>query len=933
MKINEILSLGERRLRFFFILLVVLLFICPTFLLPVQGLGNDMSVSLTPDIHFSPTFNRSSMSMSDPAEYKLLIIAPAEFIDELEPLKQFKDATDRPTLLISLDDVYNDFEGADEAEQVKKCIAHHEATNGIEYVLLVGDCDKLPVRYVYYKRYDSVENTVGAIADNNDTVEGIIYLPTDLYYADLYNHGTWTFCSWDSNGNGFYDENYKDFGVKDWYEPGPLNIDEVDLKPDVAVGRIPASFGYEVERYVNKLIDYEISGPNYSYSDWFDRALFISGIDNGMWGPTTEIEQLNEGADLLETLGFETIRLYDSDYGGDEPPTANNINERLNEGASFVTIHCHGNRWGWDNGYTSQNMTDLDNGGKLPILYSMACLTAAFAPLPRTDSYRGEDGTVWSSLDVWDWPVPTESFFEPQKPHPIQDGADVNTIGEMFLQNPDVGAIAVIGATDVALTGQTEDLNDGYFDGIHGASLPNPQDRLLDETLGKIWNHAIQFYIATQNVTEGSVRSKMYRFNLFGDPSLFVGGVPNQQWAVGDAYASTMHWTGTEWIVYDNDISYYPDLRSVSIVSPTDGWAVGTLGRIFRWNGRVWREYDSPTENNLWSVSMLGHNDGWAVGVDGTILRWDGTSWSNFESPTTVTLGCLDMVNPWEGWAAGHQTILHWNGTAWLNWGNPTGETLSPYSICMVSEDEGYMVGQDGIILEWNGDNWVSVTSPTTKDLRSVSVYKHPGSGGTVGGAVGNEGTILYCSGGSWSVVESPTSKNLYAIWEAPVWNNIGGWAVGAAGVILRGSGSFDWNQMTSPTVEPFYDICWQPRNYPPVAELDDTPFYAGTPTSPMTFNASASYDPDGDTLEYFWDFGDGVMGTGVNPSHTYDIGSYNLTLYVYDGQSWDAIKKPVIIMMQITAPGFSWEVFILAIPTVVVLMLYRRRRYTQKTC
>ncbi len=53
----------------------------------------------------------------------------------------------------------------------------------------------------------------------------------------------------------------------------------------------------------------------------------------------------------------------------------------------------------------------------------------------------------------------------------------------------------------------------------------------------------------------------------------------------------------------------------------------------------------------------------------------------------------------------------------------------------------------------------------------------------------------------------------------------------------------------------------------------------------PISFDASASFDPDGTVTSYTWDFGDGASpGAGVSPSHTYTAaGTYIVTLTVMD--------------------------------------------------
>ena len=60
---------------------------------------------------------------------------------------------------------------------------------------------------------------------------------------------------------------------------------------------------------------------------------------------------------------------------------------------------------------------------------------------------------------------------------------------------------------------------------------------------------------------------------------------------------------------------------------------------------------------------------------------------------------------------------------------------------------------------------------------------------------------------------------------------------------------------------------------------------YSGTEGGVVTFDGTASSDPDGDALTYAWDFGDGATGTGATPTHAYaDDGSYTVSLTVSDG-------------------------------------------------
>jgi hypothetical protein len=165
---------------------------------------------------------------------------------------------------------------------------------------------------------------------------------------------------------------------------------------------------------------------------------------------------------------------------------------------------------------------------------------------------------------------------------------------------------------------------------------------------------------------------------------------PGDVWAVGEykpvelGPPLIMHWNGKSWRVTPARVTLKgatggdpgpgPGLQSVSAVSPTDIWAVGTRGtgsdQIFifeHWYGRRWREVPGASQVNtmgditfLFAVAAAATDDVWAVGTCCANEHWDGSGWTKDEPPTPLlpqdpSLHDVAAVERNDFWAVGVQ--------------------------------------------------------------------------------------------------------------------------------------------------------------------------------------------------------------------------------------------------------------------------------------
>ncbi len=72
----------------------------------------------------------------------------------------------------------------------------------------------------------------------------------------------------------------------------------------------------------------------------------------------------------------------------------------------------------------------------------------------------------------------------------------------------------------------------------------------------------------------------------------------------------------------------------------------------------------------------------------------------------------------------------------------------------------------------------------------------------------------------------------------------------------------------------------------------------AGIVPLDVQFSSAGTFDPDGDSLTYAWNFGDGATSSGQNPAHTYVIaGSYSASLLVTDTHQQTALASTSVVV------------------------------------
>ena len=454
------------------------------------------------DIQINVDYTVPETTTATVDEFDLLVLAPSEFSNAIEPLVAHKNAHNMKTYQVTLEEVYDVMTAArDEAEAIKLFIKQEIETKGITYVLLIGghigqsNNWYLPVRYASSPSEEA-------------------YL-SDLYYADIYKleGEEIVFEDWDSDGDGKFAE----FG---------FNGDQIDGCPDVYVGRLACRSLSDVELMIQKIITYEEEPAEES---WFKNMLLVGG-DTYPESPVAFEAEIDTNLSASYMTGFTFNRLWAS--LGTLTGQAD-FEEAFSECAGFVHMAGHANPASlvtfppYDKNkeqkiiiMATYNFADplhmnptLTNGEKQPVVLVGGChnsqFNVSFSQIFREIKEYGLKGTFFGS--------PYRFFYMQWVP---------KCWSWWLTSVPDGGSIATIGNSGYGMG----IWDYGYLEGLDGWLYPRffyHYGQGNQEHVGMAQGSAITDYANEFDINkDGEDRQMIQQWILLGDPSLKAGGYP-----------------------------------------------------------------------------------------------------------------------------------------------------------------------------------------------------------------------------------------------------------------------------------------------------------------------------------------------------------------------------------------------------------------------
>ncbi|MBI2061397.1 MAG: hypothetical protein HYT87_16790 [Nitrospirae bacterium] len=285
--------------------------------------------------------------------------------EALRPLVEYHESHGLTVKVVSLDQIYDEFGAGLATPHAIKNFLHFAFHNWQSpkpsYVLLVGDAS------YDYKGYEDGEQVPGPS----------FLVPSYLLYTPLGGEvpsDAW-FVSFD--GGAPFDKlrvSGEQTARGELVEP---RGNEIDLFPDMAIGRLPARTPDELSAMVDKILHYADDDPE---SNWRRNVLLVAdNFQSDFEGVSESLFDLAPPS-LLLTRGYLSLLPSASDLSGA-------IVKEINSGASLINYLGHGSAefWAAEKVFGSAQLPALENLGRYPFISTLTCINGYFVFPPEQE--------------------------------------------------------------------------------------------------------------------------------------------------------------------------------------------------------------------------------------------------------------------------------------------------------------------------------------------------------------------------------------------------------------------------------------------------------------------------------------------------------------------------------------------------------------------
>ncbi len=366
-----------------------------------------------------------------PLGHEYVIVTSPDLADAFGDFLDLKRQTGYDAAIALTDSIFAHYTGIDDADALRGYLddCYH---SGTQYVLLGGDEDRVPVRYVYYYETDTIPSLVNLII-------------CDTYFADYDG-------DWDADGDGIYGE--------------PIS-DHPDIGAEVALGRLPFSDPAQVAAYTATLDAY-LFDPGNGDRSYLNRSLFFSSDQMRDYFEGGQQYVVSEA--FPSSIATECERLAETPDGeavSPVGPTNDDVVAGMADGYGMINILAHGRADGFttksslynefprsmvlarDDAGSNLSLGAVATNNKPALYYSISCSQAAYdletayamsgySVAERLLSLGGSGGVGLVAFTRWGWVGSSYKLMQSFYQHLFSDadGLPVEAMNRSHLEYP-----------------------------------------------------------------------------------------------------------------------------------------------------------------------------------------------------------------------------------------------------------------------------------------------------------------------------------------------------------------------------------------------------------------------------------------------------------------------------------------------------------------